>query len=101
MKGFKCPKDEEDKVLMKDEKVQDCWKRYFCSLLNLIYDSNGKDLNDERDPFLYCKKIKTKDVKDIFGKMKNKKVFHPNSILIDVWKCIDNFGLIWLGKFFN
>lgn len=82
---------------MKDEEVQQCWKRYFYSLLIEISDSNGEDENTEPDSFLYCRKIKTKDVKDVLGKMKNK-IVGPDSISIDECKCIGNIGLIWFSK---
>lgn len=58
-------------------------------------------MNGVLDPFLYCRKIKGKYVKDVLGKIKNRKAIGLNSIPIDVWKSIDYIGLIWLVKLFN
>lgn len=56
---------------------------------------------DESVPFLYCRKIKVNEVKAALGKMKCRKAVDPDSIPIDVWKCIGEIGLIWLTKLFN
>lgn len=64
LEGVRCIKVEGDKVLMKDEEVQDHWKRYFYSLLNKMNNSNGVAETSKPNPFFYCRKIKIKDVKD-------------------------------------
>lgn len=56
---------------------------------------------NELVPFLYCWKIKVKDVKDALIKMKNRKSVASDSLSIDMWKCIGNIGLKWLTKLFN
>lgn len=61
-------------------------------------ESNSEDVNEELNPFLYRGKMKAKDV---LGKIKNKKMVGPDSILIIVWKCIDNIDFIWLTKFLS
>ncbi|MCX8759409.1 hypothetical protein NOK64_26755 [Vibrio parahaemolyticus] len=101
-----CIKDENDRVLVKENEIKDRWYKYFYKLFNDSnvqhshrqenLESNTNDLN-----YSYFRRITNLEVKDALRKMKCGKAIGPDGLPIEVWKCIGEVGIKWLTKFFN
>ncbi|KAI0502621.1 hypothetical protein KFK09_017576 [Dendrobium nobile] len=88
----KCIKDEDKKVLLLEENIQQSWMRYFAKLFNEDYDnaidfSDLSILNENKDFYFYWHISKT-EVKETLKKMKCGKTIEPDDIPIEVWKCL-------------
>ncbi|KAL0906721.1 hypothetical protein M5K25_025237 [Dendrobium thyrsiflorum] len=101
----KCIKDEDQKVLLLEEDIQQRWMRYFNKLFNEDYE-NAIDFGDlsilnEKKDFCFYRRISKIEVREALKKMKCGKAVGPDDIPIEVWKCLGEDGISWLTKLFN
>ena len=81
-----CDKDEDQKVLVRDEEIKERWREYFDKLFN---GSSTQDLNDltiqcqdmNRN---YMRRISEFEVKEALKRMKLRNVVGPDGISIEV-----------------
>ncbi|MCX8814367.1 exonuclease/endonuclease/phosphatase family protein, partial [Vibrio parahaemolyticus] len=102
----KCIKDENDRVLVKENEIKDRWYKYFYKLFNdssveHSYRQENLECNTNDLNYSFFRRITNLEVKDALRKMKCGKAIGPNGLPIEVWKCIGEVGIKWLTKFFN
>ena len=49
----------------------------------------------------FMRRIRPCEVKEALCRMKTRKAIGPDAILIEVWKCLGEFGVKWLMNLFN
>ena len=96
---MRCIKNEEGKVLVTDGDIKDRWKSYFYKLFNDRGEGLYCDWEDlitrEGDLNLsFYRRIQIGEVKEALKKMENGKTVGPDSIPIEVWKCLDEEGML-------
>ncbi|KAJ7949585.1 Retrovirus-related Pol polyprotein LINE-1 [Quillaja saponaria] len=96
-------KDEANRVLVKEDEINERWRTYFDTLFN--EESRG-DFGDLDDTFndtnrRFVRRIRAHKVKEAMHKMKNGKALGPDDILIEVWRCLGDIGVTWLTNLFN
>ena len=87
---MRCVKDEDQKVLVRDEEIKERWREYFDKLFN---GSSTQDLYDltiqcqdmNRD---YMRIISEPDVREASKRMKSRKVVGPDRIPTEIWRCL-------------
>ena len=82
----RCVKDEDQKVLVRDEEIKERWREYFDKLFN---GSSTQDLNDltiqcQDMNHNYMRKISESEVKEALKRMKSQKAVSPDGIPIEV-----------------
>ena len=87
-------KDEDQKVLVRDEEIKERWREHFDKLFN---DSSTQDLDDltiqcQDINHNYMRRISESDVKEALKRMKSRKAVGPNRIPIEVWRCLGEVG---------
>jgi len=99
----RCVKDEDQKVLVRDEEIKERWREYFDKLFNSssIQDLDDltiqcKDMNHN-----YMRRISESKVKEVLKRMKSRKAVGPDGIPIEVRKCLGEVGVRWLTNLFN
>jgi len=99
----KCVKDTNQKVLVGDDEIKDRWRSYFDNLFNGQANQDIEDLSIHTDMVNheFMRRIQKSEVKMALKKMGLKKAAGPDSIPIEVWKCLGERGLEWLTMFFN
>ena len=87
---MRCVKYEDQKILVRDEKIKEGWREYFDRLFN---GSSPQDLSDltilcqDMNP-KFLRRITESDVKEALKRMKSKKVVGPDGIPVEVWRCL-------------
>ena len=94
---MRCVKNEDQKVLVRDEKIKEKWREYFDKLFS---DSSTQDLDDliiQRQDMnhSYMRKISESEVKEALKSIKSRKVVSP------LWRCLGEMGVRWLINLFN
>ena len=87
---MRCVKDEDQKVLVRDEEIKERWRHYFDKLFN---GSSTQDLDDLIIPYQdmnhnYMHRISESEVKEALKRMKSRKAIGLDGIPIKVWKCL-------------
>ena len=100
---MRCVKDEDQKVLVRDEEIKERWREYFDKLFN---DSSTQDLDDltiqcQDMNHSYMRRISESEVKEALKRMKSRKVVGTDGIPIEVWRCLGEVGVRWLPNLFN
>jgi hypothetical protein len=92
----KCIKDATERLLTKDEDINNRWREYFDKLFNedsgnssIELDISSDDLNRQ----IVCR-IKESEVKDALKMMKGGKVMGPNGIPIEVWRTLRDVAIV-------
>jgi len=99
----RCIKDEDHKVLVRDEEIKERWREYFDKLFN---GSSTQDLDDltiqcqdlNRN---YMRRISDSEVKEALKRIKSRKVIGLDRIPIEVWRYLGEVGMRWLTNLFN
>ena len=98
-----CVKDEDQKVLIRDEKIKKRWREYFDRLFNSNSIQNLGDLTikcqDMNRKFMH--RITESEVKKALKRMKSRKVVGSDEIPIEVWRCLGEIDVRWLTNHFN
>ena len=99
----KCIKDENDRLLVKEDEIKNRWREYFDKLFNEESDSSSIELEDLADStnrhFVW--RFQEAEVKGALKRMKSGKSVGPDDIPIEVWRCFGDAGIRWLTKLFN
>ena len=85
---MRCVKDEDQKVLVRDEEIKERWREYFDKLFN---GSSTQDLNDLTIQWQdmnhnYMRRISESEVKEALKRMKSRKAVGSDGIPIEVWR---------------
>ena len=95
-----CVKDENGEVLVRDDEIQDRWRRYFAALMN-----EGVELEEQKEEGVEEKQrvelVSTDEVRRAFRKMKAGKGVGPDKIPVEVWKIVGRKATTWLQGLFN
>ncbi|KAJ7964890.1 Retrovirus-related Pol polyprotein LINE-1 [Quillaja saponaria] len=100
---IKCIKDEADRVLVKEDEINERWQTYFDTLFNEESRGDFGDLDATFDDTnrRFVRRIRAQEVKEAMHKMKNGKALGPDDIPIEVWRCLGDIGVTWLTNLFN
>ncbi|KAJ7942760.1 Retrovirus-related Pol polyprotein LINE-1 [Quillaja saponaria] len=100
---IKCIKDEADRVLVKEDEINERWQTYFDTLFNEESRGDFGDLDVTFDDTnrRFVRRIRAQEVKEAMHKMKNGKALGPDDIPIEVWRCLGDIGVTWLTNLFN
>ena len=87
---MRCVKDEDQKVLLRDEEIKERWREYFDKLFN---GSSTQDLDDltiqcQDMNHNYMRRISESEVKETLKRMKLRKAIRSDGIPIEVWRCL-------------
>ncbi|KAJ7971686.1 Retrovirus-related Pol polyprotein LINE-1 [Quillaja saponaria] len=95
---IKCIKDEADRVLVKEDEINERWRTYFDTLFNEESMGDFGDLDDICDDTnrRFVRRIRAQEVKEVMHKMKNGKALGPDDIPIEVWRYLGDIGVTWL-----
>jgi hypothetical protein len=95
-------KDEVDRLLVKDEEINNRWRAYFDKLFNDESEKTTIELDDSIDTNRrFVRRIQESEVKEVLKKMKTDKALGPDDIPIEVWRCLGDITIVWLTKLFN
>lgn len=99
----RCIKDENGRLLVKDDEIKRRWREYFDKLSNEENDTATIELDDSFDDTnrRFVRKIQESEVKEALKRMKTGKALGPDNIPIEVWKCLGDITIVWLTKLFN
>jgi len=98
----KCIKDETDRLLVKDDEINNRWREYFNKLFNDKSEKTAIELDDSVDNNRrFVQRIQKSEVKEALKKMKTDKTLGPYDILIEVWRCLGDIAIVWITKLFN
>ncbi|XP_070014622.1 uncharacterized protein [Nicotiana sylvestris] len=90
-------KDEDNKVLMRDDQIKRRWQTYFHKLLNEEGDQDivleGLRNADIHHELSYCRDIEVDEVIEEMRKMRGGRATRPGEIPIELWKCMGRAGL--------
>jgi phage terminase small subunit len=99
----KCIKDKIERLLTRDEDINNRWQEYFNKLFNedsgslsIELDISSDDLNRQ-----FVCRIQEYEVKDALKRVKGGKAIGPDGIPIDVWRTLGDIAIVWLTKLFN
>ncbi|KAJ7959944.1 Retrovirus-related Pol polyprotein LINE-1 [Quillaja saponaria] len=92
---IKCIKDEADRVLVKEDEINERWQTYFDTLFNEESRGDFGDLDVTFDDTnrRFVRRIRAQEVKEAMNKMKNGKALGPDDIPIEVWRCLGDIGV--------
>ena len=97
---MRCAKDEDQKILVRDEEIKKRWREYSNRLLNgsSTHDHTiqCQDMNHN-----YMRRISEPEVKEALKMMKSRKVVGPDEISIEVRRCLGEVSVRWLTNLFN
>ena len=79
-------KDEDQKVLVRDEEIKERWREYFDELLNGSFTQDLDDLiiQCQNMNHNYMRRIIESEIKEALKMMKSRKVVGPDEIPIEV-----------------
>ena len=79
---MRCVKDEDQKVLVRDEEIKEKWREYFNKLFNGISTQDLDDITIQCQDMNrnYTRRISESEVKEALKKMKSKKTVGPHGI---------------------
>jgi hypothetical protein len=81
----KCIKDEADRLLVKDEEINNRWRAYFDKLFNDESEKIAIELDDSIDTNRqFIRRIQESEVKEVLKKIKTGKTLGPDDIPIEV-----------------
>ena len=91
---MRCVKDEDQKVLVRDEEIKEKWREYFDKLFN---GSSTQDLDDltiqcQDMNHNYMRRISESEVKEALKRMKSRKAVRLDGIPIEVWRCLERWA---------
>jgi hypothetical protein len=99
----KCIKDATERLLTKNEYINNRWREYFDKLFNedsgsssIKLDISSDDLNRQ-----FVHRIQEYEVKDALKRMKGGKAMGSDGIPIEVWRTLGDVAIVWLTKLFN
>ena len=100
---MRCVKNEDQKVLIRDEEIKERWREYFDKLFN---DSSTQDLDDltiqcQDMNCNYMRRINESEGKEALKRMKSRKIIGPDGIPIEVCRCLGEVGVRWLTNLFK
>jgi hypothetical protein len=100
---IKCIKDGTDRLLVNDEEIKDRWREYFDKLFNVENKSPTFELDDSFDDTNrhFVRRIQEAEIGEALKRMKGGKAIGPDSIPIEVWRCLGERAVVWLTKLFN
>jgi hypothetical protein len=100
---IKCIKDETERLLTKDEDINNRWWEYFDKLFNKDSESSFIELDISSDDLnkQFMRRIQESEVKNALKKMKEDKTMGPNEISIEVWRSLRAVAIVWLTNLFN
>jgi hypothetical protein len=86
----KCIKDATERLLTKDEDIENRWLEYFNKLFNEDSGSSSIELDISSDDLnrQFVHMIQESEVKDALKRMKGGKAMGPNGIPIKVWRTL-------------
>ena len=103
--SIRCVKSEDGKVLTEDSEIRERLRSYFCKLFNdKVIDhalNMGRGGEEGQPRFVLRSSISEEKIRDALKKMKNGKAVGPDSIPVEIWKCLGEQGLGWLTDLFN
>ena len=87
---MRCVKDEDQKVLVRDEEIKERWREYFDKLFNGSFTQDLHDLTIRCQDMNrnYMHRISESEVKEALKRMKSRKAVGPDGIPIEVWRCL-------------
>jgi hypothetical protein len=96
-------KDETERLLTKDEDINNKWQEYFDKLFNEDGGSSSIELDISSDDLnrQFVRRIQESEVKDALKRMKGGKAMGPDEIPIEVWRSLRDIAIVWLTKLFN
>jgi len=99
----RCVKDEDQKVLVRDEEIKERCRKYFDTLFN---GSSTQDLGELTIQYQdmnrnYMRIINEFEIKEVLKRIKSRKVVGPDGIPIEVWRYLGEMGGRWLTNLFN
>jgi hypothetical protein len=88
---------------VKDEEIKDRWREYFDKLFNGENEGPTFELDDSFDDTNRCfvRRIQEAKIGEALKRMKGGKAMGPDSIPIEVWRCLGERAVVWLTKLFN
>ena len=91
----RCVKDEDQKVLVRDEEIKERWREYFDKLFN---GSSTQDLDDltiqcQDMNYNYMRRISESEVKEALKRMKSRKVVGSDEIPIEIWRFLGDMSV--------
>ena len=100
---MRCVKDEDQKVLVRDEEIKERWREYFDKLFNGSSTQNLDDITIQCQDMNcnYMRIISESEVKEALHGMKSRKAVGPDGIPIEVWRCLGEMSVRWLINLFN
>ena len=96
----RCVKDENGEVLVRDNEVQDLWRKYFAGLMNEGAES-AEHTVEEGDEERGVDLVSIEEVKRALHGMKTGKAVGPDGISVEVWKIAGQKATAWLQRLFN
>jgi len=99
----KCIKDEDNRLLVKDDEIKNRWRDYFDKLFNGENENTTIELDDSFDDSnrRFVRRIQESEVKEALKRMKVGKALGPDNIPIEVWRCLGDVAIAWLTRLFN
>jgi hypothetical protein len=96
-------KDGTDRLLVKDEKINDRWREYFDKLFNEENEGPALELDDSFDDTnrRFVRRIQEVEIGEVLKRMKGGKAMGPDGIPIEVWRYLGARAIVWLTKLFN
>jgi len=97
LSNVRCIKGEDGRVLVEDAKVQERWRGYFCKLFNGEELDGSKHTGhlarEEQQNYRSSRPITKEEDKEALRKMKSGKAVGSDSIPVEVWKSLGEFGV--------
>jgi hypothetical protein len=88
---------------VKDEEIKDRWREYFDKLFNRENEGPALGLDDSFDDTnrRFMRRIQELEIGETLKRMKGGKAMGPNSIPIEVRRCLGARAIVWLTKLFS
>jgi len=100
MGDVQCVRDENGEVLVRDDEIQDRWRRYFAALMNEGVEPEEQKEEDGEEK-QRVELVSTGEVERALRKMKAGKAVGPDEIPVEVWKMVGEKATTWLQGLFN
>ena len=82
-----CVRDENGEVLVRDDEIQDRWRRYFAALMNEGVEPEEQKEEDGEEK-QQVELVSTGEVEHALRKMKAGKAVGPDETPVEVWKIV-------------